>query len=83
MFVGSLLMAFVLSRGIAFGDAYLGASDVSTGLISAFWFWAGFVAPITLSPVLWEKKPWMLWVINAGYYLVLMLVMAAILSLWR
>lgn len=82
MFVGALVMAFVLSRGITFGNAYLGSSGIGTALISAFWFWAGFVAPVMLGPVLWEKKPWTLWGINAGYYLVLMLVMAAILSIW-
>lgn len=82
MFVGAMVMAFVLSRGIAFGNAYLGSSGTGSALISAFWFWVGFVAPITMGPVLWEKKPWMLWVLNAGYYLVLMLVMAVIISLW-
>lgn len=82
MFAGALVMAFVLARGIAFGNAYLGADDVGTGLISAFWFWAGFVAPVTLGPVLWEKKPWTLWFVNAGYYLALLLAMAVIITLW-
>ena len=81
-FAGALVMAFVLSRGIAFGNAYLGSSGVSTALISAFWFWFGFVAPVLMGPVLWEKKPWKFWTINAGYYLVLMLVMATIISIW-
>jgi hypothetical protein len=83
MLAGSLVMAFVLSRGIAFGNAYLGAWDVATSLISAFWFWLGFIAPVTLGPVLWEKKPWMLWALNAGYYLATLLAMAAIIALWR
>lgn len=81
-FIGALVMAFVLSRGIAFGNAYLGSSSVSTALISAFWFWVGFIAPVLMGPVLWEKKPWVFWTISAGYYLVLMLVMATILSIW-
>jgi hypothetical protein len=81
-FAGALVMAFVLSRGIAFGNAYLGSSSVSTALISAFWFWFGFVAPVLMGPVLWEKKPWKFWTISAGYYLVLMLVMATIISIW-
>lgn len=82
MFVGALVMAFVLSRGIAFGNAYLGSATTATALISAFWFWAGFVAPVMLSPVLWEKKPWTFWALTSGYYLVSMLVMAVILSIW-
>jgi hypothetical protein len=82
MFVGALVMAFVLSRGIAFGNAYLGSSSTGSALISAFWFWFGFMAPVLLGPVLWEKKPWKFWALNAGYYLVLMLVMATIISIW-
>lgn len=81
-FVGAVVMAFVLARGIAFGNAYLGSSGAAVALISAFWFWAGFVAPVMLGPVLWEKKPWTFWALTSGYYLVLMLVMAAILSIW-
>lgn len=82
MFLGALVMAFVLARGIAFGNAYLGADDLGTSFITAFWFWAGFIAPTTLGPVLWEKKPWTLWFINAGYYLVLLLIMTAIITSW-
>ncbi len=81
-FAGALVMAFVLSRGIAFGNAYLGSSGVPAALISAFWFWAGFVAPVLLGPVLWEKKPLRFWMISAGYYLASMLVMAVIISVW-
>src|SRR6185295_11748628 len=82
MFVGALVMAYVLQHGLLFGNAYLDMGGVTAGLTGAFWFWFGLVAPVTLAPVLWEKKPWMYWAINGGYYLVLMLIMGVILSLW-
>ena len=82
MFIGALLMAYVLAHGLVFGNAYLGTSGVSGGLQGAFWYWLGFIAPVTLGSVLWEGKPWKLWILNAGYYLALLLIMATILSLW-
>ena len=82
MFVGALIMAYVLAHGLVFGNAYLGTGGISGGLQGAFWYWLGFIAPVTLGVVLWDGKPWKLWFLNAGYYLVLLLVMSIILSLW-
>lgn len=81
-FIGSLLMAYVLSHFIVFARAYLGTSGLEAGLMSGFWGWLGFVAPVTLGSVLWEGKSWRLWFLNNGYYLILLLVMGAILAMW-
>jgi hypothetical protein len=82
MFAGALLMAFVMSHSLIFASSYLGEVGISAGLMSGFWNWLGFVAPVSLGIVLWESKPWKLWAINAGYYLVVLCVMGIILSLW-
>src|SRR5579859_7117161 len=55
MLVGSLLMSYVLDHGIMFGDAYFKMSGWQAGMQGAFWYWLGFVAPITMGPVLWEN----------------------------
>jgi hypothetical protein len=81
-FLGSLIMAFVLSHALVFAKAYLGTSGLSAGLQTGFWNWIGFVAPVTLTTVLWEGKSWKLWLINNGYYLVMLSTMAIIISLW-
>ncbi len=81
--VGALLMAYVLLHGLIFGNAYLNMSGILSGIQGAFWFWLGFVAPVTLSAVLWEGKSWKYWGITAGYYLVTLLVMGAILTAWN
>jgi hypothetical protein len=81
-FVGSLLMAYVLAHSIVFAGAFLNVTGIAAGLQAAIWSWLGFVAPVTIGTVLWDGKPWMLWVINAGYYLVLLLAMGIILGLW-
>lgn len=80
-FVGSLFMAFVLSHALVFAKAYLGTEGVSAGLQTGFWNWLGFVAPVTLTTVLWEGKPWKLWMLNNGYYLVMLSTMGVILAL--
>lgn len=83
MFVGSLVMAFVLQHSLIFASAYLNISGVSAGLQAGFWSWLGFIAPVTLGSVLWEKKPWKLWALNNGYQLVFLLISGAILATWK
>ena len=81
-FVGALLMAYVLHHGLVFGNAYLQMSGVTAGLIGTFWFWLGFVVPVSISDTLWGRNSWTLWMLNAAYWLVQLWVMAIILSLW-
>lgn len=81
--VGSLVMSYVLAHSLVFAAAYYGMNGVSAGLMSGFWTWLGFIAPVTLAAVLWEGKPWKLWVLTNGYYLVTLLVMGTILSVWE
>lgn len=81
--VGSLVMAYVLAHSLVFASAYTKTTGVSAGLMAGFWNWLGFVAPVTLGSVLWEGRPWKLWILNAAHYLVALLVMGLILALWQ
>ena len=83
-FIAALVMAFVLAHAIIFAAAYpgLGIHGLSAGLITAFMSWIGFVAPPTLGMVLWEGKPWKLWILINAYWLILLLGMGGILALW-
>ena len=78
MFIGVLVMAYVLAHVLAVfsgsADAALGSLGVSGGL----WMWIGFVAPVMLGPVLWEGRSWKYWFITAGYYLVSLILMGII-----
>lgn len=80
-FIGALAMAYVLAHGLAFGNAFLGTAGISGGLQGAFWYWLGFIVPVTIGTVFWDGKPWKLWMINVSYWLVQMLIMATILAL--
>src|SRR5260221_409395 len=56
MFVGSLVMSYVLAHSTIFASSYMHMDGVGAGLMSGFWSWLGFVAPVTLGSVLWEGK---------------------------
>jgi hypothetical protein len=82
-FIGALLTAFVLSHHIVFAGVFLGMSGVELALMSAFFIWLGFYVPVTAGSLLWEGKSWKLFALNASYYLVVLLVNALLLSLWK
>ena len=83
MAVGALVMSFVLAHAIVFATTYLLFYGVTAGITIGFLNWLGFIAPVTMGSVLWEGKPWKLWVLNAGYYLVGLCIMGAIIAAWQ
>jgi hypothetical protein len=78
--VGSFVMSFVLYHSIAFGNAYLKTSGFSGGMMGGFWGWLGYIAPVTLCTKLYEKKPWKLWLLDNGFWLIALLVMGGIIG---
>jgi hypothetical protein len=83
MALGALVMSYVLAHAVIFGESYLGVVGAWGGAQAGFWYWIGFVAPVTLGTVLWEQKPWKLWFINVGYYLVGLVLIGILLSIWQ
>lgn len=84
MLVSALVVAYVMAHFVwlvaqGFGSEVSAASGVST----AFWAWLGFVATTSLGSVLWEAKPWAYWLINAGYWLVNLVLIGAIVGTWQ
>lgn len=82
LFISTLVMAFVLSHMLVFASAYMHETGTSAGLMTGFWNWLGFIAPVTLGSVLWERRPWTLWVLNNAYQLLTLCVMGVILANW-
>ena len=83
VFIGSLVMSYVLVHSIVFGYYYTHMSGVAGGLMGGLFNWLGFIAPVTLMNVLYEKRPWKLWLLDNAFWLVSLLVMGAILSAWQ
>lgn len=78
MFVGSLIMAYILANVLIL----MSITTVSLALIAALWLWLGFIVVPFSSAVLFERRPVALFFINIGNYLVTLLAMAAILVIW-
>ncbi len=83
LFVGALVMSFILAHALIFASTYMNVSGVSAGFAAGFWNWLGFIAPVTLSTVLFEKKSWKLYFINNAYWLISLVVMGIILASWK
>jgi hypothetical protein len=69
MIVGCLVEFYVLAR-------------LGGGVSLAFWIWLGFAATKNLGAVLWERKPWSLWVLNSAYDLIGLLIGGWIIGMW-
>lgn len=77
-FIALLVMAYVLAHFVR----YVAASSASDGMQLGFWLWLGFVAPVQFGVVLWQSKPFKLFLIDTCNYLVILEVMASILAVW-
>lgn len=72
-FITSIVMAYVLLRFLPEGGGVTSAMEVTA------WIWLGFFATSELGAVLWMKKSLQFYAINAGYWLVSLLAVSAVL----
>lgn len=77
--IASLLNAWVL----ALLALNLGATDAGSGAMLGFLCWLGFMATITAAGVAFLKQPWGLWVVNNIHNVIVQIVMAVIVTVWR
>jgi len=82
MALGAFLMSFILAHAIIFAETFMQIGGALAGVLVGVMNWLGFIVPVSLSVVLWDNKPWKLWFINAGYYLVGLVIIGAVLGLW-
>jgi hypothetical protein len=80
--VGALLMSYILDHALIFANTYMGTSGIGNALIVSALNWLGFIAPVTIGVVTYEKKPFGLWILNNAYWLISLLLMGIILSVW-
>jgi len=77
--VRCLLLAYVIARFVAL----LGISSWLMAVHFGFMVWIGFPVIILTGSVLWENTPWKVAAIHAGDWLVKLLVISVIVTLWR
>jgi hypothetical protein len=71
-FLSAMLVAYVMT----YVSAAWGFYDWRGALQLGIWIWLGFTAPPMFGMVLWEQKPFRLYLINALYWLITFIVMA-------
>lgn len=76
---GALVQAFVLAHFVR----YAGSTSAADGAVTGFWLWLGFTAITMAANSIFEGRPWKLWQINAGYFLVVLILNGAILAAWN
>lgn len=77
--IGALLQAFVLANVVR--DT--GLTTAFRGALLGFWLWLAFVAVCVATDVVFAHRSWKLWKINAGYFLVVLVINGALLAVWR
>lgn len=77
--VSSLIMCYILAHFAV----YAGAVNIVHGLQLGFWMWLGFIVTTHIHGVLYEKRPFALFAINMGHYLVSLLASGVILAIWK
>ena len=77
--LGALVQAYILAHFVR----YAGSTSFWDGVVTGFWIWLGFVAIAMAMNLMFEGRPWKLWQINAGYYLVVLLITGGILASWH
>jgi Protein of unknown function (DUF1761) len=87
--LGMFLLAMVLSSNIAawtpstWGSSLPGLPWMMQAFQAAFFTWLGFMVPMLLNGVAWERKSWTLTAINGGYYFFCLLFAAMIIIKMR
>ncbi len=81
-YLGAIVVALVTTWVLALFVSTL-SDTVWDGLKVGFLIWLGFIATSHFSGVLWAKKPLKAYLIDAGFYLVYLLIGGGILAAWQ
>ena len=82
MFVLSLVQAYVLANVLVW-VFYEVDSTVVAGIVTGAFVWLGFILPVKYGDKLWGDKAFKYVAIDLSYYLILLIVMGIILSVWK
>lgn len=76
--IGALVMSYALARI----DRWAEVDDLWNGALVGLLVWVGFVAPVLGVNTYFAGRPGRLWLINAGYQLVALVLVGAIHGVW-
>lgn len=78
-FIGNLILSFVLVHVVI----WAGGATFDRGAFVGFVCWLAFIAAPLYAQHLYEKRPFRLFAINTGYWLVALLISGGLLAVWR
>ena len=76
-YIATALAAFAMAMFMGSG------SDLHFGVFAGFMISVFWIGTSRLNDVLYEKKPWGLYLINLSYYIVIYIIMGAIIGVWH
>ena len=77
--IGDLVMAYILARLVL----HYGVPGLGGGVLIGFMAWLGFLAPVFIGSIFYERRAPELVAINLGYLLVGLVVMGGIIGMWQ
>ena len=78
-FICDLVLAFILAHFVIWTQA----ATFGWGAVVGFIVWTGFIAAPNLPQGIYEGRPFKLFAINSGYWLVGLLIFGGVLAIWR
>lgn len=78
-FIGDLVLSFILSNIIMWSNE----TGFKYGCVIGILMWIGFFAAPNLPQGLYEKRPFKLFTINNGYWLVGLFIVGGLLASWK
>ncbi len=83
LYVGEFVLALIMAYVVSSFAIEMHSDSIWSGIKLGFWAWLGFVATTMFSKVLWSHKPVKTFCITAGFYLLMLVLMGAVLSVWH
>jgi hypothetical protein len=78
-----VVAAFVNAWGLAVIARSVGATTVTDAVVLGVLAWVAFMATLSAATVAMEERPWSLWALHNLHHVIVQVVMAAIVVLWR
>ena len=82
-FILASVTGYVLSHVMTLSQSFFKQDPLTTGLITAFWMWLGFVFTVQATNTIFGDKKWKLLVIDTGHQLASLVAMGITLGLFR
>jgi len=82
-YLGAIIVAFIMSYVLDMIMLTFGVRGIGNGIALGFFIWLGFIATTHFSGVIWAKKPFIVFFIDAGYLLFNLILIGAIMGAWQ